>query len=339
MRIEVMNRGGRKLAEVNGDISALPTKLNDVAQAKLTLAWNDPHCTREILRPGNLVYVTTDTSLPGWGGIMDLNRTRKDGENEITVYTGEHILDSRYTGKNDYFYRQYPGMIFTDVIQGMNSVWQSPIVIGDVYAGGDPRTTEYHFQEILGRIKELARVTGNDFAILHQYEQGQLGFRANWYYRRGQDKRDSVVFTDGANATSTSLLEQGPIANYITVIGKGSNWGDARKTATAVDTDSITLHGYREYAVVLTDTEDEATLQATADAMLREMAWPRNRFSIEALDQHPAMFGDYDIGDIVTAAMFLNSEEWFFEGAVRVLGREYDPISRTCKLVVEEWLH
>ena len=69
--------------------------------------------------------------------------------------------------------------------------------------------------------------------------------------------------------------------------------------------------------------------------MLATNSEPRRLFSLEVVDEVPALFSDYDLGDTVRC-MLPSFGFGGYDGTVRILAREFNPASGTCKLVVEE---
>ena len=331
----LFDRNGSLIAEVEPDLQFVNWRLNNVGTAKFSMAWSDPKCTKDNLRPGNRVLIRFDNGLPDWGGVIDFPRQREKGKITVTAYTAERLLDWRVTAKARYYDQAQPGYIFRTRIEEENAEYPTGVEIGNIYLGGTPRTLEDHYHDLLRRMRDLARLTGNDFAVLPEYSGGRVSFRAHWYERRGRDLRDSVWLLDGANVVSVSLDEQGPLANRVIVIGDGTTWGDDRPDAVKENNDSRGEYGYREYAEVQT-VVDSATLEANAAALLEQMAWPRNRVTITVANRPPARFADYDIGDIVKAVLFVDSDEWYFEAPVRIIAREWYP-DGICRLEVEEW--
>ena len=71
--------------------------------------------------------------------------------------------------------------------------------------------------------------------------------------------------------------------------------------------------------------------------LLDKSQYPYNIFDIVALDEEPAKFADYDVGDTIS----LLSHSVGFGGidtTVRILAREYKPVDGVCNLVVQEVL-
>jgi hypothetical protein len=334
-RVLLFDRSGGILAEIEPDLESVAWRLNNVGRARFAMAWDDPKCTRDNLRFGNRALIQFDNGLPDWGGVIDTPRKRRHGLITVTAYTGERLLDWRVTARSRYFTAALPGTIFETLIGEENDEWQTGVTVGSAYGAGTPRTIEVHYHDLLQRIRDLARLTGHDFAVLPVYADGTLSFQAHWYERRGSDKRESVWLLDGANASGARLDEQGTLANRVITIGDGTSWTE-RPIGEAEDTASRDEYGYREYAEVQAGVVEQATADANAEEVVATMAWPLNRVTLSAANKAPGEFARYDVGDIVKAVLFVDNPEWYFESPVRVIGREWRP-DETCRLEVEEW--
>ena len=282
------------------------------------------------------MLIQFDNGLPDWGGVIDLPQKVVEGSIESTAYSGEKIFDWRVTAKGRYFSTMAAGYIFKMLLTEENAEYPTGVEIGDIYEGGPRRTVEYHYHDLLERYKDLARLTGNDFSVTPEYIGGVLRFKANWHARRGMDKRDHVWLLDGANVVEATRDKQGNLANRIIFIGQGSTWGPERMVAIESNLGSRKIYDYRESAEVQAGTNAQRTLQANAEAILAQRAWPINRITITASDNPPGRFADYDIGDIVQAKLNIHNALWTFDEPVRVLGREWTP-DGACRLEVEEW--
>jgi len=336
-QVLVFNKFHRAIAEIQPEVEMASWRLNNVGQAKIWLPWSDPKCTTDIVKPGNRLVLQFDDGLPDWGGVMDVPLSVQSGRTGITAYTAERILDWRVTAKGRYFDTQTPGYIFQTLLTEESNEYPLRIGIGSIYTGGTDRTLEYHYHDLLRRVQDLARLTGEDFAIIPSYTAGVLTLTANWYEQRGSDLSDTIWLVEDRNVTGEPQLDrQGPLHNRILLAGEGSTWGDDRITSVAQDVDSINAYDYREYSETQSVTE-QATLDANAAALLAAYKQPYRALTLPGVvNLPPGEFGDYDIGDILTASLFLESEYWYFEDSVRVIAREWRP-DNTCRLEVVAW--
>lgn len=335
-QVSLADRNGLVIAETNALIESATWRLNGVGMAKLWLAWSDDNCTQEKLAFGNVALIQFNNGLPLWGGVIDPPRRRVHGSVGITAYSGERLLDWRVTAKSRAFNSTPPGQIFQSLIEEENAEYPTGVEIGTIYAGGTGRSIEYHYHDLLRRIMDLTRLTGNEFAVLPELAAGRVSFKAHWYERRGQDKRNTTWFLDGRNVGEATMDEQGTLANQIWLAGSGSTWGSERLTADDASVASRDAYRYREYAEVQAGVTVQETLDANAAELLAQKAYPQNVFSISATNKAPGLFASYDVGDIVTAKLFQDSPEWAVSATVRVVAREVRS-DGSCGLEVVEW--
>lgn len=335
VRCSVFDRNGRLLAEIEPELQHAYWRLNNVGRAKFGLPYTDPKCTQDNLRPGNRLLLQFENGLPDWGGVIDLPRRRTSTGVVVTAYTGEWLLGWRYTKKGRYFSDQVPGYIFSTLISEENQEYPTGIIPYGYYGGGTERTVEYHYHQLLKRCQDLAKLSGNDFLVQPRYTDGQLLFRAFWYERRGADLSDKVTLIEDVNA-DIEMDEQGSIVNRVILVGAGSTWGSDRIDSIAEDANSRAEYGYREWAEVQGGVTEPSTLDANAAELLDEMSYPRDRYSVYALNQAPALFSAYDVGDIVGLQAFLSSSEFYSETDVRLIAREWTPYN-VCRLEVDVW--
>lgn len=333
----LFDKSGVKIAEIEPTWESIAWRLNNVGLARFSIPYADDKCTVDNLQSGNRILAEFDDGLPNFGGILDFPRGRTPTGVGITAYTGEALFDWRRTAKARYFKAQAPGNIFKTLIDEENAESPMGVMPNLIYTGGTGRTLEYHYHDLLRRFKDLAKLTGNDFAVLPVLTDGVLTFEANWYERRGVDRSDTVWLIEDQNLREPVLDEQGQIASRVILVGAGLTWDIHRLDSIAVNATSAGLYGYREYAEVQSGVKHQVTLDANAEELLAELAYPRERLTLVALDAEPAGFADYDVGDIVTVQAFLKSPtEWVYESEVRILAREWRP-DETCRLEVETW--
>jgi hypothetical protein len=330
--MRIFDRRGRERAEVRADILAIAWRLNNVGKGTAFLPYTDPKCTQANLRYGNRILVQFDNGLPDFAGVIDTPRRRSAGGITFSIYTGERMLDFRRSGK-DASYSGAPGAIFQAIIEAENTKSQL-MTVGNIASSGTERSIEHHYHDILRRVRDLARLTGQDFRITSGVVAGSIVFYANWYTTLGTDKTNSVWLIGGVNCTGT-LDEQGQIANQVYCVGEGDNWGALRLVGEANEATSRSDYDLREYAE-LQSAVVQGTLDANAETLVNAMAQPRKKFTLTAIDRVPARFSSYDIGDRVTLELFQKWPEWAFSGTVRIIAREWTA-NNTCRLEVEEY--
>jgi len=333
----IFNRAGLKAVEIKPRWESIAWRLGQVGEGKFFLPYSDPQCTPDNLAFGNRVLVQFDSGLPAFGGVIDVPRRPVADGITIGVFEAARILSWRETLETAE-YNAVPGTIFRDLIEQANITWPTGIVAGAIYTGGTAREETFHYQEILGIILNLARLSGHEWQIAPNYISGKLTFMAHWAVQIGTDLSDRVALIEDRNIQNVMLDEQGPIANAIHAPGGGAGgttWDD-RNIGSAFDTDSRDLYDLREYTEIQTAVFGQTTLDASAAALLTSLKNPRKHFSMQALDKDPGRFVAYDIGDQVHLEAFVGWPAWAFDGTVRIEGREWLP-DGTCRLEAVEW--
>ena len=330
----IFDSGGGKIDDLSIDLQGCLWRLGRTGRATFGISYADDKATSENIRPGNYFLLQFANGLPDWGGVIDFPLSRRPDGLIVAAYEGDRMLDWRVSDADTVFSSTAPGAIAQALVQTAKSNYPLPIAIGDISPSGS-QTHEYHYDPLLQEVRGLA--AGYDYAVTPAYQDGALTFYLHWYERRGADRRSTVYLIEGHNVGEVNLDEQGPVYNRIIAIGSGVTWAD-RPVVTVDDLDSRYQYGLREYAKVYLDVNDEATLEEKASALLADMKHPRARGTLtNVVDEDPAGFADYGVGDIVTLQAFLDAgEDWVFDGPVRVLSREWSPAGN-CTLEVEEW--
>lgn len=336
IRTTIFNKTGSAIADIEPEYRSVSWRLNNVGMAKFKMAYRDTKCTPENLASGNRILIQFENGLSDFGGVIDYPRRRTLSGVEFTAYSGEKLLDWRVTEKSRVFSSQVPGFIFRGLIQAENAERATGINVGDIELAGTPRTLEYHYHDLLGRVKDLTKLTGQDFYISSTVASGQIAFYANWYAQRGIDRSGEVWLVEDRNVAKVVLDEQGTIASKVILVGAGQTWGTERMESIKTDATSEQSYDFREYAEVQGGVSVQTTLDANAEEMLDIMKQPRLKFSLTVSDKEPALFADYDVGDVVTLQAFLLKTAWAYDGTVRVKAREWRS-DNTCRLEVEEW--
>jgi hypothetical protein len=336
-RLVVGDRFGTAIAELPVSVDFASWRLNKIGQCKFTIAANDPKAIATNLRFGNRVLLDFENGLPDWGGILDPPRTwTETGEIEMTAYSAEHILKYRTTDKGRYFTNQTVGAIFRSLIEEMNAVSNTGIVIGEVWTGGTNHSPDYHFKSIFEIVQKslTQRLSTYDFDIVPSVVDGVITFIANFYESKGTNQTGIALVQD-KNLAKVKLKEQGPIVNSWDVAGEGTGWGNERLTANEQSAASIDMYGFRENSKVYGDVSVQETLDEHATNLIGDSANPYNIYTLQALDKKPALFSQYDVGDSIS----LLAHDYGFGGTettIRILSREFTPRTGRCGLVVQE---
>lgn len=334
IRILVGDRDGYLRGELTAEVAGIAWKLNEYAQARLTMSQKDATAQERLLRPGNRVLIQFSNGLPDWGGVIDTPRRWRDGLIDVTAYSAEYVLTWRVTGRGRYFRQVTAGEIFRSLIQEAAPLG---LTVGQVWFGGEAHSPSYHYRELYDIVTDslTQRIERADWDVRARLVNGQILFVANYYERKGIDYGRRVALLEGVNAVRATLDEQGQIANEVFLAGNGTGWGETNRLySTASDTNSQGRYGLRQVAETRIDVSVQTTLDTNAALMLSEQRVPRPVVSIDAMDLAPGRFRQYDIGDTVWMELY----ERGFDGyaaPVRIVAREFLPTSNLCALVIE----
>ena len=335
VRTLVFNQSNVLLAEIKEDARSASWLLNEQGQSPVKLPYTDDNCTPSVLAPGNRVLRQFSNGLVDWGGVMDQPRRRDETGVQIMAYTAERILSWRYTEAEKIYGSVSPGAIFQSLIETTNAESQTGIVIGDIDKSGAAIPRTYHAHNIWRAVKQLSKDSGEDFAVLPHYLDGILTFKAYWYAARGVDRSDKTHLIEGENLQRAHYNEQGVIGNRITLYGQGSTWDSTRPNAVEEDADSQADYGLRQYKTVRADLKTQGELNAAAPVILDDMKYFKRRLDLIVIDEGPAGFADYDIGDIAAVQCFLRgSPLWHINESRRIIGRTWQQ-DNTCRLITE----
>lgn len=331
----VGDKGGVVLSELaEATVEQVTWRSNEVGQADIVLPLWDVSRYRSLLQFGNTILLQFDNGLPDWGGIIDTPRSWRPGQFQVTAYSAEYLLALRVSGKNDIYRNQPVGEIWRASLADANQQEWTGLSVATPWFGGDGKDAEYHYKPLLEIARELSSdLSGADFYVTAAETGGHIEFTARFVERRGRDL-EGVALVDGRNITEPVMEEQGPIMNQWYVVGSGSSWY-TRYVAQARDEVGVNLYRLREQSEIQSQIGNPTMLHAIAEQRLAGASQPGVSVTLAAIDAPPARFADYDVGDSL-----LVDVPWAgftgLTGRVRVLGREYQPGSGVCNLVVEE---
>lgn len=326
--ILVGNPQGVVIGELAADIDSVASLLNDVGQARLTVA--NPGTAAELMELGNRILMFFDNGMPTWAGFIDPPRRWRYDSVDLTAYGGERLPAQRVTQRTRRFAAATPGAMFAALLAEQAS--PAVVDVGQVYVGGEAVAEEFHLENLLKVIQDKLLGYGGDYNVTGSLEGGRIRLRANFYARRGRYLPDCWLL-EGHNAVNVEPEEQGPIINEWLTAGAGNGWeARSRPYATARDATSVTRFGLRQASEVMSGVSDAATLAARTGLNLGLSAWPYVATPFDALNLPPARFGDYDVGDEVNVELYSMMDG--FRGVRRVIGREFRPRDGVCGLVV-----
>jgi len=336
MRVLLGDRTGSVRAELTeGNISDILWRLNQSGTATIRIKRGSAAFRRELLEPGARVYAEFDNGLPAWGGVLDLPRVWQSGLLEMRAHTIERLLKYQMSTKTRAFYGHVVGSIFSQILLEADQRAAIGIRMGRTWMGGALHYPRYHFRDAMWIINESIRKMENcDYRITPYLSNNRILFRAELFELLGDDKRDQVLLVEGANVAEAKLTEQGEIVNRVAVIGSGATWGE-REVVWGVEEASRRKYGLREKMLAPADVSQTATLNRYADNAIRENAYPHTLAVLAVANVKPAIFEDYDVGDIVRVQL----PSYGFEGysaPMRIIARGFDPSSGRCELVCDE---
>lgn len=337
MRVLIGDKFGRVLTELTGDVGPVAWVLNGIGRTSVGLGLRDPKAREDYLQIGNRVYLEMDAGLPPWGGVLDLPRQWGGGVVTVSGYGIERLLEFRRTGKNDSFYERSTGEIFRELLRRAEAREPLGIRFGEIWQGGRPHYPRYHYKSLWYVLSySLPRMERCDFRFVPRLDGDYIRFEARFYQIAGRDLTANVAIVEGRNtAEGLTLTEQGQIINDHAAVAEGQTWGPERTVVLGQDAASRARYGLRETGKVYPGVSVPATLQMHTENVLSENSEPRRIFSLEVTDHAPGRFADYDLGDRIRCVL---PSYGFggYDGTVRVIGREYDPATGRCTLVVEE---
>ncbi len=334
----VANRFGNPLTEIKAEINYCTWRISKTGKCEFSISSGDSKATDGNLRFGNKVLMQFENGLPAWGGVIDVPRSWNDGKIFLTAYTGDRIFQYRTTDKYRAFTGYTVGNIYSTLITEANDIDNTGVIVGNINDDGIAHGPVYHYKNLLAIFQDslTKRLSTGEFDVTGHLVNGKVILRANFYTQKGKDLTQ-LELVEGNNLESIILREQGPIINSWDVAGQGTDWGDERLTSNDQNQTSIGSYGLREDSKTYSDVVLQKTLNSHSVNLLDKSKYPYNIFDITTLDEEPAKFADYGVGDTIS----LLSHSVGFGGVdttVRILAREYNPMEGTCNLVVQEVL-
>jgi len=304
-QIIVASRTGEILGECDGELQTCTWRTNKYGTASITLSSQSSQLLNGWYEFGALVFIRFD-NLRSWVGAIDTPRKWDGGGNVIIkAYSGEYLLKRRRTDKGRYFSGATVGSIAYSLLSEMVAI--PAFGIGNIWYGGETHSPSYHLKSIYDIMTDSVTGTLSDavFEVAGDIASGKLQMQFNLLNARGRDA-SNYAFVEGANIASVGLAEQGAIANRWQIAGAdisgdaASGWGDGRLISTADDLDSQNLYGRRESSIIFNGISSSTTLDGRVNVLLADSAYPKNTYDLTVIDEQPAKFADYWLGDRVT---------------------------------------
>lgn len=327
---------GRILGELSPDLQRVSWLLNNYGDAAMSLPANDQAITGGLVSPGRRVLLQFDNGLPAWGGIIDTPIDRDGLSVSFSAYEAGYLLKDRRTGRN---------------VVGPYQVWRlvrallqetaAQYPTGIELAIDDTLTAEieadYHHAPIWDVLtRDVARRA--EFSMSAGLIGGSISFRMVMAPQIGRDRSDKICLLQGVNMQRPRVVDQGPILNEFYAYDATGDWDEESETARAIEvlTDPISVKRYGLRQGVISVSGEAVTtdiLQAAGTAELEQSARPYRALTTNVMNLAPARFGDYGIGDTL-GVLLLDKYGDAHEGEKRVVGREFEPATGTCKVVL-----
>ncbi len=334
MRFLVAGRDGVVRDELTPALESVAWVLNRPGQAKFSLAVTDPKAIEENLRPGNRILIQFANGLPGWGGILDLPRAWRNGRIECNAYTPEYLLQFRLTDRSTTFDGAPVGAIFQRVLREMEAVWPEGVELGRIWLGGLPHYPRYHYKSVWQVMESIRRMEQCDIVFQPELRGGRIIFLAHLQERWGADKSATHALVEGANIASLTYEEQGPLVNSAVCAGAGTTWTNERAVVRAEDTESIQRYG---------------SARAPGHLSRRDLSNHAGNACSRSPGAGAAAAEVWPLGAGCAASAVLRLRHrrhpapgvprlaWGYRGKVRVVGREFRPMTGDCILAVDAW--
>lgn len=334
LRVLIADTYGKLIGEIEPEVGPISWRLNEVGRFQFMMDRSNAKATRQFLEFGNRVLVQFDNGLPDWGGVIDTPRDWDGTRILATVYSGEHILSWRITDRSLWFNGEFVGEMFSKIIESGNSFGPTGISLGWVWTGTESHYADYHYDNLLDAVQDsiCSRLSTAEFNVYPEVVDGVLGYRITLMEKLGS-QHPNVALVQDRNIISASMSEQGTIVNWWDVAGGGQNWNIDRLSGHGEEYLSQGQYGLRMGSEILSDVTDQTALDYYAVAKVTDSAQPKTVYDLMVSNLAPALFADYDVGDYVT----LELPSYGFGGTadlVRVMGREFDPRTGYCRLVV-----
>lgn len=331
--VRVFDHSRREVASLMPTLESVSWILNDVGQSKFFVPYTEDDCTTDILAIGNFILFEwaypEKYTLPSFGGVIDVPRSRGSNGVMLTAYTGERILSRFETEPQAVYSDRSAGNIFSDLITLAKIKHNPGLIEGAIFDSGDILYKEWNSISLLDVTRGLVEETGEDFDFTPTVAAGMLAFTYNWYLTKGRDVSENVLFAEGVNAGAPILDEQGPIVNRVKVYGAGSTW-DANRLQSPVTGDDTSLadYGYRESSFIDQTSKDQDTVNAAAAQYLEDHKDPVTRLSLEGVtDKAPGRWRDFDLGDVVSVDVCARGAAggWRIKDKYRIMGMQWTP--------------
>lgn len=356
--VQVYNNHGNAIGRLSGEVGPVMWRIDGYGTVSMRLSPREFERKSDLLTPGNPVKIEFTNGLPPWGGVIDLPWEYPRDAVTVTFYSAEYMLGwavaeeyANYT--TDDRFTWMPNEVLADVMtrEAVNERYRIDPYGGTMGQGTEGITVDGRGDDLL-TIADAIRSAAPEFhwhiAPMRSSSpslSGSLRFSGRYFYHYRRDRRDAVMLVEGHNFTNVEVVTQGPLYNHVTVTAGNYDPADMEKRAY------IWRHGgagvgLRERYVVLpevigiasrvesTGERIEDVLRRRAQAEYERWCSPRVRIRGRVLNKPPALFGSYEIGDVVTIVLNRQPSRTVVAPYL-VIGMEFDPGAGLLTLIGE----
>lgn len=246
--------------------------------AKFPLSVFDVKCHPYTLNYGHYVLCENSDGLKPWVGMIDLIGFDK-GQCYVWAFTPERL----------FFYRRGPrrltlkgtaGSIFTQMINYVNGLDQTPLAVGDINSNTATMEETLNPVALTDNLKRVVLRSGEGYRWRPEVVRGKLTIYADWFPNLVLDT--GLILQDGYNITNDHPMTMSPPANDYLAYGLGTDW-EKRLISQFVDVESRNRYGLRQVSASY-NTKAQATLDIAARTGKDQFKEPQYSFPISALN-------------------------------------------------------
>ena len=306
--------------------------INDLATCEFALPFTDNKCTSDLLAFGNRVLVQSD-NLPDWVGYISLPRKWvTQGAVGVTATSMEGILSTR----NSKAFSGTVQGVFYDIFSYANSKGDTGITaIANVSSVTSVGTFGSPSQSLYQTFMDVLKNTYTEFSVLGTIDtSGRLSVSIELYSTLFYDYRNFAL-EEGVNIeaqSNYSLIEQGPLVNYVDVFFEGSSY------AAASYGDSLSQSSNGLFETTLTIKSGSNANQVAID-YVNSHAWPSKSWVLAAININDTFsyMRPGAVTYLITTRSGFGGQGIGTDVVVRITGMSYSDITGKLILIAEEY--
>lgn len=306
-RVEVLDLDGVPVAQMNARLGSVSWRLDGHGQGEFTLSRDEMNRLGQVLQPSHFLAVRFDR-LPTWVGVIAPPADDTARETTIRAFTPEWLL--QYDLSDPDFSREgvwanRAQAIARDLVEGSDILGPWLVRSVSAYIGGGVDVSVAFSYTTLAKALDRLRELDPQFHYRFDcgYEGGRLQIKPRYWRGHWRDLSQTVCLRQGVNLSEAAVVTQGPIVNEVIVAPSGAKWAEKPHVFQgARNYDSAARFGRRREFVTVTEpkTEDIDTLYDYAAQYVTNHGRERLRLQATLIDQGPAAYGEYWLGDRVT---------------------------------------